>query len=131
MMTSNSVPGSSQNTAVSTISSASSDQDHFVARSVSVLFVSQRGLQLRKFHSLLPSGGGATYTIQFCDLERWSPHQKLASVGLTPDYCSSTDTTDSTGSNRRPAPHSNLVRFVDASPTASTIDGKRVSKEEG
>uniref|UniRef100_A0A182MAH2 Uncharacterized protein n=1 Tax=Anopheles culicifacies TaxID=139723 RepID=A0A182MAH2_9DIPT len=130
MMTSNNNPDTVQepHTGGSTLDN---DQipDHFVARSVAVLFVSQRGLQLRKFHSLLPSGSGATYTIQFCDLERWSPHQKLASIGLTPDYCSSTDTTDSTGSNRT-VQHSNLVRFVDASPS-TTNDGKRTTKPEG
>uniref|UniRef100_A0A182QLV9 Uncharacterized protein n=1 Tax=Anopheles farauti TaxID=69004 RepID=A0A182QLV9_9DIPT len=89
---------------------ASPNQEHFVARSVAVLFVSQRGLQLRKFHSLLPSGSAATYTIQFCDLERWSPHQKLASVGLTPDYSSSaTDTTNSTGGSNRHQQHVNVL----------------------
>uniref|UniRef100_A0A182V7S9 Uncharacterized protein n=1 Tax=Anopheles merus TaxID=30066 RepID=A0A182V7S9_ANOME len=98
-------------------------EEHFVSRSVAVLFVSQRGLQLRKFHSLLPSGGGATYTIQFCDLERW-----LASVGLTPDCCSSTDTTDSSGSNLQ-GQHGNVVRFVDSSP--STDGDKRDTKQQG
>uniref|UniRef100_A0A182U0U6 Uncharacterized protein n=1 Tax=Anopheles melas TaxID=34690 RepID=A0A182U0U6_9DIPT len=103
-------------------------EEHFVPRSVAVLFVSQRGLQLRKFHSLLPSGGGATYTIQFCDLERWSPHLKLASVGLTPDCCSSMDTTDSSRSNLQDQ-HANVVRFVDSSPSAN--GDKRDTNQQG
>lgn len=54
---------------IGTISSI--DQpEHFVNRSVPVLFSSRRGLQLRKFHSVLNTGQ-ASYTVQFCDLERW------------------------------------------------------------
>ncbi|KFB51953.1 Dwil\GK11829-PA-like protein [Anopheles sinensis] len=102
--------------------------EHFVACSVPVLFVSPCGLQLRKFHSLLPSGR-ATYATQFCDLERWSSQLKLVSVGLTADYCSSSDTSDSNGSNSR-APNANMVRRVEAS-ESHTIDKAYVAKGTG
>ncbi|XP_058819202.1 uncharacterized protein LOC131682046 [Topomyia yanbarensis] len=77
---------------INTISS--NDQpEYFVNRSVPVLFTSRRGLQLRKFHSILHTGQ-ACYTVQFCDLERWSNHFKLSSVGLTPDSTKSESITD-------------------------------------
>lgn len=50
--------------------SANDQPEHFVNRSVPVLFTSRRGLQLRRFHSVL-STGQASYLVQFCDLERW------------------------------------------------------------
>ncbi|XP_058451897.1 uncharacterized protein LOC131430723 [Malaya genurostris] len=80
--------------------------EHFVNRSVPVLFTSQRGLQIRKFHSILHTGQ-ACYAVQFCDLERWSNHFKLSSVGLTPDSgkCESTASTKS-----------NVLKYVRQSP---------------
>lgn len=61
------------NETVNTVSGSVDDNDqpeHFVNRAVPVLFTSRRGLQLRKFHSVL-STGQASYVVQFCDLERW------------------------------------------------------------
>lgn len=70
--------------AIETVSATDQPEDHFVGRSVPVLFTSRRGLQLRKFVSVLHTGH-SSYTVQFCDLERWSNHFKVSSVGLTPD----------------------------------------------
>ncbi|XP_055603188.1 uncharacterized protein LOC129751614 [Uranotaenia lowii] len=99
------------NSAISSISNQSVTPEHFVNRSVPVLFTSRRGLRIRKFHSMLNTGQ-ASYTVQFCDLERWTNHFKLSSVGLTPE---SSTTMESSNLIKQQQQQKN-VKFVRQSP---------------